>query len=81
MSRGIAIAVALVFAGFLVLHAGGARAYAGFLSGNVAGELELVVGVVYVLAWFAAILVVPIATLALILDAVCVRIVGCSRRR
>jgi hypothetical protein len=71
MRRVLLALNALILVGLAVLHLAGARAYAGFLSGTVAGDGELLLGLAYVLAWFAATLWVPITTLAVLLDVAC----------
>ncbi len=65
---GLALAVVAVA---VLLHAVGARDYVGFLSGNPTSTEGLVIGGVYVLAWFGAILVAPIVLGAVCLDAAC----------
>jgi hypothetical protein len=75
MRRVVLALNALAVVTFAVLHLAGARAYAGFLSGTVAGGGELLVGIAYVLAYFAVVLWVPITTLAVILDVACGRLV------
>jgi hypothetical protein len=47
------------------LHAIDARELAGFLSGSVVGgDLALLLGVAYVLAWFTSVLLLPIVVIA-----------------
>lgn len=66
---------ALTVGGFVVLHLAGARAHVGFLSGTLGDAGGSLVGFVYVLAWFATVLWVPITTLAVLLDGACGRLV------
>ncbi|MDQ3338241.1 MAG: hypothetical protein M4D80_24005 [Myxococcota bacterium] len=75
MTRVLLVLNALAVVVFAALHFAGARVYAGFLSGNVASGGELLVGITYVLAYFAVVLWVPITTLAVILDVACGRLV------
>lgn len=68
----IAIGIAAVFA---ALHLAGARAHVGLLSGTApASDADVVLGAAYALAWFGAVLVAPIAVLAVLLDAACGRL-------
>ncbi|NTX06412.1 hypothetical protein [Myxococcus sp. CA040A] len=60
----LATALTLV-AVFLLLHLLGARQYVGALSGTrEGGALGLVLGLLYALAWFGAVLLAPILLLA-----------------
>jgi hypothetical protein len=62
-------------AGLAVLHGAGGRELVGVLSGTMrATEAELGLGVGYVVAWFASVLVAPIVALALALEAACGKI-------
>ncbi len=66
------LALALPLVGLAFLHAVGARAWVGALSGTLpGGRLELGAGLLYVLAWFAAVVVAPVVALALLLDRAC----------
>jgi hypothetical protein len=80
MWRRIAIAIAIadtvILACFGVLDAAGGRASVRVLSGSFGSDLEVPVGLAYVIAWFGVVLVVPITLLALLLDAMCVKIVA-----
>ena len=63
----LALAPVAVLAALHALHA---RELVGFLSGSaVGGSLALGLGVVYVLAWFGSVLVVPIVVIAACLEA------------
>jgi hypothetical protein len=78
--RTLAIAVALVVVGFAALHIAGGRACVGLLSGTPVGSEEAIaIGLAYVLGWFGVVLVVPIAVLAICLEAMCDKIVGAWR--
>jgi len=71
MRRLVIAAVTVVVAVFAVLHAMGARDAVGILSGTrPAGGGELALGIAYVLAWFGVVLAVPIAVIAMLLDAI-----------
>lgn len=60
----LATALTLV-AVFLLLHLLGGREYVGALSGaKEGGALGLVLGLLYALAWFGAVLLAPILLLA-----------------
>lgn len=75
MRRVLLALNALIVVALAMLHLGGARTCVGFLSGNLGSTDEILLGVAYVLAWFACVLWVPITTLAVILDAACGRLV------
>jgi hypothetical protein len=68
--RLLVIAAGLGAAGFALLHLAGGRACVEVLSGTPAASHEaLVLGLLYVVAWFGFVLVIPIVLLALGLDA------------
>jgi hypothetical protein len=71
--RRLALVIgAAIVVGFALLHLAGARTCVGLLSGTLrGGDLELVIGLAYVLAWFAVVVVVPIVTLAVLFDVGC----------
>jgi len=67
--RALIAAMITIVAMFLALHLVGARACVGVLSGTLpASDEALALGLAYGLAWFAAVVLVPIATLAMIFD-------------
>lgn len=71
---GTAVAMAAVFG---VLHLLGGRESVGMLSGTLdGGPHSLVLGVLYTLSWFDAVLLVPILLLAGLARAVLGRTVG-----
>jgi hypothetical protein len=70
----IAIADAVIVLLFGALHAAGGREAVSVLSGTFDSVPDTALGLAYVLAWFALVLVVPITLLALILEAMYVRI-------
>jgi hypothetical protein len=81
MSRAMRLATvvvaALIVVGFLILHALGARAEVGLLSGTLpAGDEAVAVGVLYIAAWFGFVLVAPILVLTLALDLVVEVVLG-----
>jgi hypothetical protein len=49
---------------FVVLHLAGARAATSFLSGTRSADAELVLGSLYVLAWFGVVIAVPVVVIA-----------------
>ncbi|RKG86260.1 hypothetical protein [Corallococcus terminator] len=58
-----------LFAVFLLLHLTGGRQYVGVLSGTVVGgSWGAGFGLLYVLAWFGAVLAAPVLLLAGLLD-------------
>lgn len=69
MRRVLVGALIAIVLGFVALHLAGARACVGVLSGTMpASDEALALGLAYALAWFAAVVLVPIATLAMIFD-------------
>lgn len=74
MRRSAVVIAAVLAIGFLLLHGAGARAYVGVLSGQAASDAETALGLLYVVAWFGFVVVAPILTLAVILDAACGRL-------
>lgn len=75
MTRILLAVNALIVVVFALLHLAGARTCVGFLSGTLGTTEDLLLGLAYVLAWFATVLLVPITTLAVILDVACGRLV------
>jgi hypothetical protein len=77
VKRGALVRIGIVLATFAILHLAGGRAAVGWLSGTIPGGFfDHLLGALYVLAWFATVIVVPIVTLALLLDAACGRIMA-----
>jgi hypothetical protein len=77
MKRSAIVVAALIVAGFLVLHLGGARGEVGLLSGTLpASDVAGAAGLLYVAAWFGFVLVAPILILAVALDGVAELVLG-----
>lgn len=78
--RMLVVIASLAAAGFTLLHLAGGRACVEVLSGTPAANRgALVLGVLYVVAWFGFVLVTPIVLLALGLDAACAKIISAWR--
>jgi len=79
--RTLIVIASLVAAGFTMLHLAGGRACVEVLSGTpAANHGALVLGVLYVVAWFGFVLVTPIGLLALGLDAGCAKVISAWRK-
>jgi len=78
--RAILVLAAVAAGGFAVLHLAGARATVGVLSGSPGSDAALAIGLLYAAAWFATVIAVPIALLALGLDAAWQALLRCLRR-
>ncbi|RYZ43073.1 MAG: hypothetical protein EOO71_04905 [Myxococcaceae bacterium] len=75
MRHPFVVAALGLFALFLLSHLAGGRQYVGVLSGTVVGGAGGAgFGLLYVLAWFGAVLAAPVLLLAGLLDGALARV-------
>ena len=79
LRRAILVFAAMLWIAYAVLDLAGARTEVKILSGTAASDPEILVGIGYTLAWFAAVLAAPILVLGSLIDALLERARGIVR--